>query len=215
VRRSPDVSDQEHRNDLEKLGRHGGSWLKSIQDIAGMRIVDSFDRWGQDDLVGRIAALFADEPRPPRVIDRRARPTHGYRAVHIVAYPDGIPVEIQVRTRWQHEWADLFEKLADGVGRGLRYGQMPDHWLSANEREALSSEERRRYESAYALRTDVVEVALGLSSVLDELEKAPRSDSVMEQTDDALRRVADVAHAIGQLTHLDVPTPQDRTRIRP
>jgi hypothetical protein len=27
-------------------------------------------------------------------------------AVHVVVFPHGVPVEIQVRTRWQHEWAD-------------------------------------------------------------------------------------------------------------
>ncbi|HST42450.1 MAG TPA: hypothetical protein VLK58_23220 [Conexibacter sp.] len=65
---------------LEKLRRHGGSWLKSIQDIAGMRIVGSFDRNGQDALVDRLVALFANERRKPRVIDRRATPMHGYTA---------------------------------------------------------------------------------------------------------------------------------------
>ncbi|MEA2233064.1 MAG: hypothetical protein QOD83_2880 [Solirubrobacteraceae bacterium] len=44
---------------LEKLGRHGGSWLKSIQDLAGMRIVGDFDRGGQDQLVNRIVEVFA------------------------------------------------------------------------------------------------------------------------------------------------------------
>jgi hypothetical protein len=38
-------------------------------------------------------------------------------------FPDGFPVEIQVRTRLQHEWAELFEKLADQLGRGIRYGE--------------------------------------------------------------------------------------------
>jgi ppGpp synthetase/RelA/SpoT-type nucleotidyltranferase len=107
---------------LEKLERHGGSWLKSIQDIAGMRITGSFDLAAQDALVAQIVSLFAVEQRAPRVIDRRAAPMHGYRAVHVVAYPDRIPLEIQVRTSWQHEWAELFEKLADAVGREIRYG---------------------------------------------------------------------------------------------
>jgi ppGpp synthetase/RelA/SpoT-type nucleotidyltranferase len=37
------------------------------------------------------------------VIDRRAEPMHGYRAVHVIVFPDGAPIEIQVRTAWQHE----------------------------------------------------------------------------------------------------------------
>jgi ppGpp synthetase/RelA/SpoT-type nucleotidyltranferase len=57
------------------------------------------------------------------VIDRRLKPVQGYRAVHIVAFPDGFPIEVQVRTRLQHDWAELFEKLADVLGRGIRYGE--------------------------------------------------------------------------------------------
>ena len=45
---------------LDKLRRGGGSGLKSIQDLAGMRIVGSFDRRGQDDLVKQIVALFGE-----------------------------------------------------------------------------------------------------------------------------------------------------------
>lgn len=32
------------------------------------------------------------------------------------------PVEIQLRTARQHQWAELFEKLADKWGRAIRYG---------------------------------------------------------------------------------------------
>lgn len=39
---------------LEKLRRSGGSGLKSIQDLAGMRIVGDFDRRGQAARVGRV-----------------------------------------------------------------------------------------------------------------------------------------------------------------
>jgi ppGpp synthetase/RelA/SpoT-type nucleotidyltranferase len=111
---------------LEKLQRQGGSWLKSMYDVAGMRIVGSFDRNGQDELVGQLVAVFSrDGLATPRVIDRRATPSHGYRAVHVIVFPHGVPVEIQVRTRLQHEWAEVFEKLADKVGRGIRYGEPP------------------------------------------------------------------------------------------
>jgi hypothetical protein len=83
---------------LEKLDRYGGSWLKSIQDLAGMRIVGDFDRRGQDVLVERLVTLFADAPRSPKVVDRRAEPMHGYSAVHVIVFPEDVPIEIQVRT---------------------------------------------------------------------------------------------------------------------
>lgn len=110
---------------LEKLRRSGGASLKSVQDLAGMRIVGDFDRHGQDQLVERIVALFGDGDREPRKVDRRAKPMYGYRAVHVIVFPEGEPIEIQVRTGWQHEWAEFFEKLADHVGRGIRYGESP------------------------------------------------------------------------------------------
>jgi len=93
---------------LEKLGRYGGSWLKSIQDLAGMRIVLTGDRDDQDRLVQQLVTLFGDDRKPPTVVDRRAEPSHGCRAVHIIVLPNDLPVEIQVRTRLQHEWAELW-----------------------------------------------------------------------------------------------------------
>ncbi|MBF6618996.1 MAG: hypothetical protein ITG02_02050 [Patulibacter sp.] len=111
---------------LEKLRRSGGATLKSMQDLAGMRIVGGPDRKEQDETVERVVALFEGETRQPKVIDRRANPVHGYSAVHVIVFPEGVPVEIQVRTAWQHEWAEVFEKLADAVGRGIRYGEEPE-----------------------------------------------------------------------------------------
>jgi ppGpp synthetase/RelA/SpoT-type nucleotidyltranferase len=87
---------------LEKLNRYGGHWLKSIQDLAGMRIVAGSERRGQNAIVQQLVEVFGEDPRSPKVIDRRTAPVHGYGAVHVVAFPEGVPVEIQVRTRWQH-----------------------------------------------------------------------------------------------------------------
>lgn len=102
---------------LDKLHRQDGSILKSMQDLAGMRIVSDCNRHQQDRIVNKLMQLFAEfGPPSPKLVDRRTNPSHGYRAVHVIVYVDGAPVEIQVRTKLQHEWADLFEKLADRVG---------------------------------------------------------------------------------------------------
>lgn len=109
---------------IEKLRRSSGSQLHTIQDLAGMRIVvGGSDRTVQDALVARLVALFADPIRPPKIFDRRVNPSHGYRAVHVVVHVNDIPIEIQVRTEWQHVWAEFFEKLADRLGRQIRYGE--------------------------------------------------------------------------------------------
>ena len=53
--------------------------LTQIQDIAGCRLVVSGIA-EQNHVVRRLCDFF----RNPRVIDRRAVPTHGYRAVHVI-----------------------------------------------------------------------------------------------------------------------------------
>jgi ppGpp synthetase/RelA/SpoT-type nucleotidyltranferase len=52
------------------------------------------------------------------VFDRRKHPSHGYRAVHRVVRADALSVEIQVRTRLQHLWAEFSEKTSDALGSG-------------------------------------------------------------------------------------------------
>jgi ppGpp synthetase/RelA/SpoT-type nucleotidyltranferase len=59
------------------------------------------------------------------VIDRRVKPSNGYRAVHVVVREVGLPVEVQVRTDLQHVWAESSEKLADAFGSQLKYGGGP------------------------------------------------------------------------------------------
>jgi len=157
---------------LEKLDRHGGSWLKSLQDLAGMRIVGEFDRAGQDALVDQLVELFADEVRKPKVVDRRAEPTHGYSAVHVIVFPQGRPIEIQVRTPWQHEWAEMFEKLADRVGRNIRYGEPPSVWWSNAELEEMSDPSRDVVLSSYELRRVMVDLAQSVAGMIDALEIA-------------------------------------------
>lgn len=71
----------------------------------------------------RIAARLPDGDRPAKVIDRRVDPRAGYRAVHVEVRREGILLEVQVRTALQHQWAELFERTADRLGRGLRYGE--------------------------------------------------------------------------------------------
>jgi hypothetical protein len=164
---------------LDKLYRHGGSILKSMQDLAGMRLVGDFGRAEQDVIVAKLVDLFTVEGQSdPKVMDRRKLPSSGYRAVHVVVHTSGVPVEIQVRTQLQHEWADLYEKLADKVGRGIRYGGPPDplpqlslvdhkgNPLNAKQRETLIELQR----SASAFRDAVIKQAQSLAAYLGAYE---------------------------------------------
>ena len=98
---------------VDKLRRIPGMQLSRIQDVAGARVVAEMNREEQDRLVERVTARFDDY----RVKDRRAEPSFGYRAVHIIVKVQGRPVEIQVRTHLQDLWAQIVERLADGEDR--------------------------------------------------------------------------------------------------
>jgi hypothetical protein len=110
---------------VDKLRRERGMKLKGVQDIAGARIVEDCTRSEQDAIVARIVEEFGDGTRPPKVKDRRAEPVAGYRAVHVIVHVRDLPVEVQVRTWRQDQWAQIAESLGDTWGRGLRYGAGP------------------------------------------------------------------------------------------
>lgn len=100
--------------------------VASIHDLAGARIVIDGTLRDQDATRDSIVEAFATCSKPPIVKDRRETPSHGYRAVHVIVFPENIPVEIQIRTPDQDRWAQATEVLGDNWGRGLRYGDGPD-----------------------------------------------------------------------------------------
>jgi putative GTP pyrophosphokinase len=100
---------------VDKLNR-SSMRLSQMQDVAGCRTV-LVDLAEQDHLVSMIEGKF-----PCAVSDRRVQPSHGYRAVHVVARVARLPIEIQVRTRLQHLWAEISEKFADEFGIEVKYG---------------------------------------------------------------------------------------------
>lgn len=103
---------------IEKLKRETIR-LNQVQDVAGCRVL--VDNLAEQDLViENLMVLLSDLDL--QIDDKRRESTNGYRAVHVVAKKDGRPVEIQVRTRIQHAWAEISEKLADAVGHSIKYG---------------------------------------------------------------------------------------------
>lgn len=93
--------------------------LSQIQDVAGCRVVVP-DVPAQDKVVRRLTAEF--ELNSGTIVDRRERPSHGYRAVHLVVTIGGRAVEIQVRTTAQQLWAEMSERLSDRFGVEVKYG---------------------------------------------------------------------------------------------
>jgi putative GTP pyrophosphokinase len=94
--------------------------LSKMQDIAGYR-VEVNNRAEQDKVVDDIKSKFPGA----EIQDRREKPSSGYRAVHVIVEVDGCPVEIQVRTALQHNWASATEKLSDVVDSKIKYGGGP------------------------------------------------------------------------------------------
>lgn len=103
----------------EKLRRESIR-LSQMQDVAGCRLVVA-DRQAQERVVGDLMRLFPGAT----VLDRRAHPSHGYRAVHVIPTIEGMPIEVQVRTQNQHMWAEYSEKIADILDAGIKYGGGP------------------------------------------------------------------------------------------
>jgi ppGpp synthetase/RelA/SpoT-type nucleotidyltranferase len=113
---------------IEKLRRETMR-LSQMQDIAGCRLVVP-NVLVQNQLMERLKSVL---PKAV-VVDRRKQPSFGYRAVHIIATARNKPVEIQLRTEFQHLWAQLSEKLSDVRDPAIKYGggdSKTQNWLSA------------------------------------------------------------------------------------
>jgi ppGpp synthetase/RelA/SpoT-type nucleotidyltranferase len=129
--RIPDISSRPKTIDTlrQKLQRDRATPLPSIQDLAGVRFEAEMSLDEQDAVVFAIASLF-DVPEN-KIKDMRRADHSGYRAVHIwVGLPDLGRIEIQVRTHLQGMWANVYEALADVIGRQIRYGLKPSDDVS-------------------------------------------------------------------------------------
>jgi len=108
----------------EKLRRDPATPLPSVQDIAGVRFESAMTLEEQTIVAHAIASAFELDPATA-CHDLRQSHHSGYRAVHVwLRLPQG-RVEVQVRTRLQGRWANLYEAMADLLGREIRYGEVP------------------------------------------------------------------------------------------
>lgn len=104
---------------IEKLNRESIR-LSQMQDIAGCRGIVA-DLLQQD----RIVSAITRELQGVSVLDRREKPSHGYRAMHLIVRALDKPIEVQVRTSLQHLWAEMSEKCADIIDPSIKYGGGP------------------------------------------------------------------------------------------
>lgn len=126
-----------------KLIRLTGTRLTGMQDIGGCRAIVK-----NVDCVNRIVGLYEDA-RDRKRLDRSALVTErdyihepqdtGYRGVHLVIrYQSqgletcswtGRKIEIQLRTRLQHNWATALESVSSFIGQQLKANLGDPQWL--------------------------------------------------------------------------------------
>lgn len=104
----------------EKLQRESIR-LSQIQDIAGCRIVvQTTDH--QEIVLALLQEVAANQGFLTTILDRRTKPSYGYRAIHVIVHVADRLVEVQIRTELQHIWAQLSEKLSDVYDPTIKYG---------------------------------------------------------------------------------------------
>lgn len=181
---------------IDKLRRSHGMQLSRMQDLAGARITVE-DLAAQDEVVETIRSSWEAEGSTCKVVDRRERPSFGYRAVHVIVHVEGMPVEIQIRTELQDVWAQIVERLGDRWGRGIRYGADPE-----------DPDATVRSGDLVMSRREAVEMLIRLS------ESCARVEAVRAEMVSAERELARVGGLLESIKpRLEKPTPDLNARL--
>ena len=118
---------------VDKLRRMPTMKLSSMGDIGGCRAV-----FETQDEVTRVQERFVANSARRNGVDDAVRDyvqdprSSGYRAVHVWTRYGGQRVEVQLRTRMQHDWARLVEDITVRTGINYKSGDGSDdvhRWL--------------------------------------------------------------------------------------
>lgn len=97
--------------------------LTQLQDIGGLRVIVEQNR-DVDNLVEYLKLKVKEQKTISikRIVDYRekGRDDSGYRATHIILVREQICLELQIRSRIQHYWAELIERTSVIYGHVLK-----------------------------------------------------------------------------------------------
>jgi hypothetical protein len=149
----------------------------------------------QDMFASKLAEAFPGAS----VTDRRQRPSHGYRALHMIARMFNKPIEIQIRTSLQHSWAEFSEKCSDTVDPAVKYGGGPevvrDILEKSSNNVATSEAIDREVAATYALIQQVEAGTNTLRSHRHQLQTMKLSLGA-GTTESTQRRIAEIEESI-------------------
>lgn len=106
---------------IDKLSRFPRMRLTQMQDVGGCRAILP----NQDAVYGVVRGIrknwdiitIDDYFQTPKET--------GYRAVHAIVRKDGLPIEVQLRTFGQQDWADEVERIDGRIPESLKDGVGP------------------------------------------------------------------------------------------
>jgi predicted SpoU family rRNA methylase len=144
--------------------------LARMQDLGGYRVVVDRNE-DVDEVVRHVTQRAGDYYEVKRVTDYRdeGRETTGYRAIHVILQRDGCLIELQVRSKRQHGWAEAVERAANRTGFGLKDGEGPPEIVLYFKKasDALSELDQARQPSA-AVIAEVGQLEQHLAEYLRE-----------------------------------------------
>ncbi|RZI54718.1 MAG: (p)ppGpp synthetase [Pseudomonas sp.] len=120
---------------LSKLNRNPEMQLARMQDIGGLRaVVANITKARQLEMLYRAGGFQHELASSKDYINEPKQ--DGYRSIHLVfKYKnqiapryDGLRLELQIRTKLQHEWATAVETASTFLGQALKAGQGDDEW---------------------------------------------------------------------------------------
>jgi ppGpp synthetase/RelA/SpoT-type nucleotidyltranferase len=158
---------------LQKLDRTT-IHLDDMRDVVGFRVIIDGDLNFQELIVNLLESHLAGNK--PRRIDRLRKPMFGYRSIHLEVQFHGGPVEIQIRTALQHQWAMLSERAVGILGPQIKYEESDEF---SDIRSGLSE----------------------LSALITDFENSAFSDSLSATTNNRLnmmKLVDEITHLINQ-----------------